>query len=156
MNNNINVICSYIICMKPRCSNKFKMKQKLFDVIVSAITQFMLDIILINFSFAIFLSTLNIYAKSLRYTISQFNDPNVSLTYQFYITTFNNFFFFFFYFLDFLLLHFIHVLYWVPLSLRPNSSLILVFLQLLQNTDIIMFVLSLSIYSKWITSLNKK
>ena len=61
------------------CSNKFKMKQKLCDVIVSALTKLLLDIILINIAFAIFLSKLNLYVKSLRYTMSQFNCLKVSL-----------------------------------------------------------------------------
>ena len=145
----------YHLYEKPMCSNKFKMKQKLSDVIVSAITKFLLDIILINISFAIFLSKLNIYVKSLRYTISQINDLNVSLissTSQHSILCFSSSSIF----LIFLLLHVIHVLYWVPLSLRPKSSLTLAFLQPLQNTDIIMFVLSLAIYNKWSKYLNKK
>ena len=55
------------------CSNKSKVKQKLYDVIVSAITKLLLDIILINISSAIFISKPNMYVKSLRYTISQLN-----------------------------------------------------------------------------------
>ena len=143
--------------LNPKCVNKFIWGQRLGHVIVSTITELMVLSIPLKIALAIPLYKSIIYFNSLAYTISQFNLLSVFLiasasqqTIIYYSGFLNETFT-----SNFLYLHSIHGLYWVPLAFNTNSSLYVVFLQPLQNTDIIIFVLPLSIYNKWVISLDK-
>ena len=136
--------------LNPKCVSKFIRGQKLGHVMVSTITFFLVLSIPLKFALAIPLSKSIICFNSLAYTISQFILFNVFLI----VPASQQSIIYYSGFLNetctpnFLYLHVIHVLYWVPLAFNPNSSLYVVVLQPLQNTDSIIVMLSLSIYNK--------